>query len=114
MPRYGGKSLREGMAEGALRRSEISRQGFVEPDGDRWALQQHRLPRVDVIRGNLPLELTLSERRSFLEKRHVDTRHAFLPDGVGDFLNDHLPHKGNGDAFDAVYDLFRAANLRTF
>ena len=39
---------------------------------DRGTLQQHLLPGVDMVWGNLPLKFTLSKRCGLFEEWHVD------------------------------------------
>jgi hypothetical protein len=39
---------------------------------NRRALQQHLLPGMDMVRGNLPLKFALSKRCCLLEEAHVD------------------------------------------
>ena len=68
---------------------------------------------MDMVRGNLPLKFALSKRRRLFEERHVDTGHTVASGSIDDLLNDHLPHKRNRDAFDAMDHLIRAAHRST-
>ena len=47
--------------------------GFAWAHKEGWPLQQHLLPGVDMVRGNLPLKFALSKRRRVFEEWHVDT-----------------------------------------
>jgi hypothetical protein len=56
---------------GQLRLTGLGRRrAWAQKDGG--ALQQHLLPGMDMVRGNLPLEFALSKRRRLFEEWHVD------------------------------------------
>src|SRR5262245_6898022 len=98
----------QGSSGGAKLGASALGHGFAWAREDGWTLQQHLLPDMDMVRGHLPLKFALSKRRCVFEERDVDACYPLASGGIHHFLDDHLPHEGNRNAFYAMHHLIRA------